>query len=70
MIVCQCTGVTERQIRRAVRNGASNRSDVILACTAGSNCGGCVPVIDSIIAAEGDRPRASSILTMPEAATG
>ena len=70
MIVCQCKGVTDRQIRRAVRDGANGRNEVILACTAGSNCGGCVPMIDSIIETENDRANGSSLLTMHEAATG
>lgn len=70
MIVCQCKGITERQIRRAVRNGANGRNEVILACTAGSNCGGCVPMIDSIIEAENDRTRVPSILVLREAAAG
>ena len=52
MIVCQCTGVTDRTIRKAVRDGASNRNDVVRACTAGNTCGGCVPAIDEIIEAE------------------
>ena len=70
MIVCQCKGVTERQIRKAVRDGANSRNQVILACTAGSNCGGCVPMIESIIESESNRGLASPILTLPEAATG
>ena len=70
MIVCQCKGVTERQIRRAVRDGATGRDDVIVACLAGSSCGGCVPMIDSIIETESDRPCASSLLELRRAATG
>lgn len=70
MIVCQCKGVTERQIRKAVRDGANCRNEVVLACTAGSNCGGCVPMIDQIIESESDRRGASSLLTLAKAATG
>ncbi len=70
MIVCQCRGVTERQIRKAVREGASSRNEVILASTAGSHCGGCAPMIDSIIEAECDRGDGLSMLRMVEAATG
>ena len=70
MIVCQCKGVTERQIRRAVRDGATGRDEVILACFAGSSCGGCVPMIDSIIKALDDPPHASPLLELREAATG
>ena len=55
MIVCQCTGVTDRTIRKAVRNGASNRNDVFRACTAGKTCGGCVSAINEIIESEQER---------------
>jgi bacterioferritin-associated ferredoxin len=70
MIVCQCKGVTDRQIRKAVRDGANSRNEVILACTAGADCGGCAPAIKLIIEAENDCAFASSSLTLPEAATG
>jgi bacterioferritin-associated ferredoxin len=55
MIICQCNGVSDRTIRKAVRNGAGNRSDVVRACTAGKDCGGCAPAIDEIIKAERER---------------
>jgi bacterioferritin-associated ferredoxin len=55
MIICQCNGVTDRTIRKAVREGANNRNEVIRTCTAGKACGGCVPAIDEIIEAEHER---------------
>ena len=55
MIICQCNGISDRAIRKAVRNGASKRSDVVRACTAGMACGGCAPAIDEIIKAERER---------------
>ncbi len=55
MIICQCNGVTDRTIRKLVRDGASNRNDVVRACTAGMSCGGCVLAIDQIIEAEQER---------------
>lgn len=55
MIICQCNGVSDRAIRKAVRDGASNRNDVVRACTAGKACGGCAPAIDEIIEAEQER---------------
>ena len=69
MIVCQCTGVTDRTIRKAVRDGASNRNDVVRACTAGRTCGGCVPAIDEIIEAEQARIMRSGLAAL-ELATG
>jgi len=52
MIICQCNGVSDRAIRKAIREGASNRNDVVRTCKAGTACGGCVPAIDEIIDAE------------------
>ena len=64
MIICQCNGVSDRTIRKAVRNGASNRSDVVRACTAGKTCGGCVPAIDEIIEAERERIARSGLTVL------
>jgi bacterioferritin-associated ferredoxin len=55
MIVCQCRGVTDRAIRKAVRDGASSRNDIFRACTAEKICGGCVPAINEIIESEQER---------------
>jgi bacterioferritin-associated ferredoxin len=55
MIICQCNGVSDRTIRKAVRSGAGNRNDVVRACAAGEACGGCAPAIDEIIEAERER---------------
>jgi bacterioferritin-associated ferredoxin len=69
MIICQCNGVSDRAIRKAVRDGASSRNDVVRACTAGKACGGCVPAIDEIIDTERERTMRSD-LTVLELATG
>ncbi len=69
MIICQCNGVSDRTIRKVVRDGASNRNDVVRACMAGTACGGCVPAIDQIIKAERKQIVRSS-LTVLELATG
>ena len=69
MIICQCNGISDRAIRKAVRDGASNRNDVVRACTAGMACGGCVPAIEEIIDAEQERVERSSLIVL-ELATG
>ena len=69
MIICQCNGVSDRTIRKAVRSGASNHNDIVRACTAGKACGGCAPAIDEIIKAEREQI-ANSGLTFIELATG
>jgi bacterioferritin-associated ferredoxin len=69
MIICQCNGVSDRTIRKVIRDGASNRNDVVRACTAGRCCGGCVPAIDKIIEAEQRRVTRPALTTL-ELATG
>ena len=69
MIICQCNGVSDRTIRNAVRNGATNHNDVVRTCKAGKACGGCGPAIDEIIKAERERI-AHSGLTFIELAAG
>ena len=69
MIICQCNGVSDRTIRKVVRDGASNRNDVVRACMAGKACGGCVPAIDAIIETEQERITRSG-LSVLELATG
>ena len=64
MIICQCTGVSDRTIRKAVRDGANNRNEVIRTCTAGKTCGGCVPAIDEIIEAEQGRIVRSGLVAL------
>ncbi|UCE86726.1 MAG: (2Fe-2S)-binding protein [Deltaproteobacteria bacterium] len=52
VIVCHCTGASDRAIRRAVRSGAVTVSEVSDRCAAGAFCGGCRPVIAEIIGLE------------------
>jgi len=49
MLVCQCMGTSDRDIRQAVREGARDASDVGASCEAGTDCGGCLPLIDLIV---------------------
>jgi bacterioferritin-associated ferredoxin len=41
MLVCHCRGVSDRQIKRAVKNGACTLRDVARETGAGMRCGGC-----------------------------
>lgn len=52
MIVCHCKGITDRDIRKAVLEGASTRTDVERMCQAGSECGGCRPLIEQLVGKE------------------
>lgn len=69
MIVCHCKAVTDRTIRKAVRNGARTRNDVVSACAANMGCGGCAPAIDEIIESESDRESPLGFTAMSELLT-
>jgi bacterioferritin-associated ferredoxin len=60
VIVCHCRGVTDRAIRRAVRQGASTRRQVAQACGAGAGCGGCRISVQKILESE-DRSSERSV---------
>ena len=52
MIVCLCTGVSSGTVRDVVAEGASTVEEVGMACTAGTDCGGCHGCIEDIIEEE------------------
>jgi bacterioferritin-associated ferredoxin len=45
MWVCHCKGVTDRQIRSAIRAGARTVVEISDHCRAGTGCGGCLPEV-------------------------
>ena len=50
MIVCHCKGLTDRDIREAVRRGNAELNHKNgEAIEAGRACGGCRPLVDEII---------------------
>ncbi|MDH5675942.1 MAG: (2Fe-2S)-binding protein [Myxococcales bacterium] len=53
MIICHCMRLSDRDIRAAVRAGATTREQVERACGASGGCGGCGPAVDEILAEEG-----------------
>jgi bacterioferritin-associated ferredoxin len=52
MLVCHCQGLSDRDVRQAVRSGARSRGQVTRSCGAGGRCGGCRPLIEEILADE------------------
>jgi len=52
MLVCHCKGLTDRQVRDAVRDGAGTRRQLSRSCGAGAVCGGCRPVLQEILEEE------------------
>ena len=52
MLVCHCKAVSDREVRDAIREGASTRRQVARACGAGSRCGGCRPIVAELLEEE------------------
>ncbi|HEX2040598.1 MAG TPA: (2Fe-2S)-binding protein [Acidimicrobiales bacterium] len=59
MYVCACKAVTDRTVRAALAAGAHSVEDVTRRCGAGSECGGCLPLLQELLATldDGARPR-------------
>ncbi|HEY2774286.1 MAG TPA: (2Fe-2S)-binding protein [Candidatus Binatia bacterium] len=49
MIVCECTGTSDAEIRRIARRGATRVSQVTAVCGAGGCCQSCRPAIARIL---------------------
>jgi len=50
MIVCQCRRVTDRDVRAAFERGAEDLDDLVAACGAGTDCRGCRPTLEALLA--------------------
>lgn len=50
MLVCNCRGVTDGQIRKLVREGASSTGQIVRATGAGRDCGGCRSAVRNVVA--------------------
>lgn len=64
MLVCHCNAVNEAHVREVIADGAVDEFDVATACGAGTECGGCTPVICRMLrecraAERNDEPAAS-----------
>lgn len=71
MYVCLCMGVTDREIRAAISEGASSVEEVAFCTGAGTRCGSCLPTVDGMLteAAEAEAPcpsRRRLMLVRPE----
>jgi bacterioferritin-associated ferredoxin len=64
VIVCHCTGATDRDIRNLARQGRANSArDVTRSCAAGGGCGGCALAIEQILRQETSRRAVEVSLT-------
>ncbi|MEZ4333148.1 MAG: (2Fe-2S)-binding protein [Myxococcota bacterium] len=65
MLVCHCRGVSDRQIKRAVRNGACSVRQVARETGAGMRCGGCRANVTQLVEeALADSAGSSSVSSM------
>jgi bacterioferritin-associated ferredoxin len=68
MLVCHCRGVTDRQIRRLVKDGAGSTREVARATGAGLRCGGCrsnvKQIVDETVSREFEKSRTTSLLDL------
>ena len=53
MIVCLCSGTTDRQIEAAIAGGARCMSALQSASGAGAGCGGCLPSLRDMLRRSG-----------------
>lgn len=51
-IACSCHSIRDHDLRSAIQAGAGTVDDVMAACGAGSDCGGCLPTIEALLDAE------------------
>lgn len=56
MILCVCNRVSDRKVREAIHQGASSVAEVSTRCGIGSDCGGCVELVEAMLEAAASRP--------------
>ena len=63
MLVCHCNGVSDRRIRRSIRDGATSAREIANSCGAGACCGGCHEGITKILRSEmAEREERSTVI--------
>jgi len=65
MYICLCHGITDRQIRRTLEQGASSLAEVQQRLPVGSCCGCCVPSACELIREHAARERDPAIAQAP-----
>ena len=49
MVVCHCFALNDQAIAAAARAGANSVDAIAAGCGAGSDCGGCRPIIEDVL---------------------
>lgn len=53
MIICLCTGATDRAVRRAIEGGATCMTALQQSCGAGTGCGSCHDMLRAMLRERG-----------------
>ncbi len=69
MLVCHCRAVNEGTIKGCIQDGARDHDAIGDACGAGTECGGCRPIIEELID-ENTSPKRRSLLPLIAASLG
>ena len=69
MIICVCKAVSERHIRAAVRDGATNLRDLSRELGVGTCCGKCVPEARAVLSESRHACETSVLGFFPRAST-
>jgi bacterioferritin-associated ferredoxin len=67
LLVCHCNNVCDRVIRQCVRAGARSLEAVTRECQAGSECGGCLPLVQHLVLAERAQLEDAKVSSAPAA---
>jgi NAD(P)H-nitrite reductase large subunit len=60
MMVCSCSRVSESAVLSAILSGACSPEQIAERCRAGARCGGCLPVVEELLAVHAPREMADS----------
>lgn len=56
MVVCHCHAVNDAAIRSEIEQGALDAEELADRCGAGTHCGGCLTVVEELLAKFGLEP--------------
>lgn len=65
MYICICNGITERQVRRAIRDGATTMRELRDTLPIANCCGCCAPAARELLDAAGGETAAVGPVVLP-----
>lgn len=49
MIVCECLGLTDQDLKKSLKEGASKLSDIVPVCALKESCGSCFSLLREVL---------------------